>query len=185
MKEYKKTIAIVGSRETNDYWRKIAYKFSYEVAKNGITIISGLARGIDTVAHKAALDAGGETIAILGSGKDIIYPPENKDLAERIKKHGKVISPFPDGTLPLGKNFLARNKIIAEMSSAVLVVGGKRRSGTLSTAAAAANLGREVFVILGPINDPFSEVGYFLVENGARIVRAPSDLIEYVESLSY
>ncbi len=179
MKE--KAIAIVGSRETNDYWRRQAYKFSFEIAKSGITIVSGLARGIDTVAHQGALDAGGRTIAVLGSGIDVIYPPENKDLALKIKKHGKLISPFPKGTKPLAKNFLARNKIIAEMSQAILVVGGKRRSGTLSTASYAANLGLEVFVILGALTDPFSEVGYFLVENGARIARSPEDLIEYVQ----
>ena len=176
-------LAIVGSRETNSYWKDIAYKFSYEIAKSGIPIVSGLARGIDTIAHRAAIDAGGTTIAVLGSGIDIIYPPENKDLAREIEKHGKIVSPFPKGTPPLAKNFLARNKIIAEMSQAILVVGGKRRSGTLSTAAAAANLGREVFVIPGPMNDPYSEAGLYLIENGATVVEDPKEIIDYMRGL--
>jgi DNA processing protein len=179
----KKAVAVVGSRLTNDYWKKIAYKFSFEIAKSGITIVSGLARGIDTIAHKAALNAHGRTIAILGSGIDIIYPSENKDLVRKISRNGAVISYFPRGTKPLAKNFLARNKIIAEMSLALLVVGGKKRSGTLSTASHAANLGVEVFAVPGPVNDPFSEAPLYLIEQGARIARSPKDLIDYVENL--
>jgi DNA processing protein len=179
----KKAIAVVGSRETNSYWKRVAYRFSFEMAKSGITIVSGLARGIDSIAHVAAIDAGGRTIAILGSGVDIIYPSENKKLAERISKNGAVVSFFPKGTKPLAKNFLARNKFIAEVSLALLVVGGRKRSGTLSTASAAANLGKEVFAVPGQIDDPYSEAPLYLIEQGARIAKAPINLIEYVEDL--
>lgn len=179
-----RTVAIVGTREPSEYGREIAYKFAYELAKNGVTIVSGLARGIDTIAHKAALDAGGRTIAVLGSGIDIIYPPENKTLAEEIKEHGRIISPFPDGTKPLGKNFLIRNGLIVELAQAVLVVEGRERSGTLSTATHAANQNKEVFAIPGPLNSPESYLPNYLIENGARIARSPQDILEYVNSLS-
>lgn len=169
------SVAIVGTRAPTKYGREMAYKFSFSLAKNGVTIISGLARGIDTIAHQAALDAGGRTIAVLGSGKDVIYPPENKRLAEKIMEHGQVLSPFPDGTLPYGKNFLIRNELIVKLSQAVLVIEGMMRSGTLNTATHAANAGVEVFAIPGsPITD-------FLAENGARIATKPEDILEYVK----
>lgn len=155
---------------------KLAWKYSTFLAKNGVTIISGLARGIDTVAHKAALASGGRTIAVLGSGIDIIYPPENKELAEEIKKHGEVISPFPLGTKPLGKNFLARNKVIADMSDAILVIEGKTRSGTISTANWAADANKEVFAI------PGSEATDYLIENGANVANSPHDILDYLNS---
>lgn len=176
-------VAIVGSRTPTKYGHEIAYKFAYTLARNGVTIVSGLARGIDTVAHIAALDAGGETIAVLGSGIDIIYPPENKSLAERITQSGKLISPFPKGTKPIGKNFLIRNEFIAKLSQAVLVVEGRRKSGTISTATHAANLGIEVFAIPGPINSPMSEAPLHLIEQGARIAKTPEDILEYLEGL--
>ncbi len=180
----KKSIAIVGSREPTRYGREMAYKFSYELAKNGITIVSGLARGIDTIAHLAALDAGGRTIAVLGSGPDIIYPPENENLAKEIAKNGQVISPFPKGTKPLGKNFLIRNALIVKLSQAVLIVEGKERSGTLSTATHAANQNKEVFAIPGPINSPQSYLPNYLIDNGARIARSSEDILEYINSLN-
>lgn len=177
-------VAIVGSRTPTRYGREVAYKFSYELARRGVTIVSGLARGIDTVAHTAALAAGGKTIAVLGSGIDIIYPPENKELAKRIAQNGRVVSPFPKGTKPIGKNFLIRNEFIVKLSKAVLVVEGRRRSGTLSTAAHAANLGVEVFAVPGPIDSPMSEAPNYLIEQGARVANSPWDILEYLESLS-
>ncbi len=174
----KNAVAIIGAREMSVRGEKLAYEFSYELAKNGITIVSGLARGIDTIAHTAALEVGGRTIAVIGSGLDVIYPPENKALFQRITKHGAVVSQFKNGIQPLGKNFLARNKLIAKLSQAVLVIEGKRRSGTLSTVAHAANLGKEVFVI------PGSEATDYLIEEGATIANGVVDILEYL-SLSY
>lgn len=163
-----------------NYGKRTAARFARELAKNKITIISGLARGIDTVAHKAALSAGGRTIAVLGCGLDIIYPPENKAFAERIKNNGALISEFPLGTKPLGKNFLTRNRIISGLSLAVLVVEGAKRSGTLSTASWAANQGREVFAIPGPIDSPLSAAPLYLIENGAQIAQNPKDILDLI-----
>lgn len=179
-KRDRKAVAVIGSRKMTTYGRKVAAIFARELARKGITIVSGLARGIDTVAHKAALSAGGRTIAVLGCGLDIIYPPENKFLAEKIRKNGVLISEFSPGTKPFAKNFLTRNRIISGLFLAVLVVEGARRSGTLSTAAWAANQGREVFAIPGPINSPLSQVPLFLIENGAQIARKPKDILDAI-----
>lgn len=182
--EDEKAVAIVGSRITSIYGREVAYKFSYELAKKGVTIVSGLARGIDTIAHTAALDANGRTIAVLASGIDIIYPPENANLAKKIIKSGALVTEFPAGIKPLPKNFLARNRIISGLSLAVLVIEGKSRSGTLSTATHAANQGREVFAVPGPINSPLSALPNYLIENGAQIAKRPEDILEYIKSLT-
>lgn len=180
LKKDKKAVAIVGTRTPTKYGRDVAYKFSFELARNGVTIVSGLARGIDTVAHNAALDAGGRTIAVLGSGLDVIYPPENFSLAQKIAANGALVTQFPNGTKPLGKNFLIRNELVAKLSKAILVVEGSRRSGTISTANHAANLGVEVFAIPGPVNSPMSEAPLFLIEQGAQIARRPRDILEYL-----
>ena len=172
----KKAVAIVGSRFATTKGLKTAYDFAYYLAANGITIVSGLAYGIDTIAHKAALDANGRTIAVLGSGVDVIYPPENKELAQKIIKSGAVVSNFPNGTKPIGKNFLERNRLIASLSKAVLVVEGKARSGTLSTAAAAGSLGIEVFAIAG------SEATDWLIAEGVTAVASPKDVLEYINN---
>lgn len=182
--EDEKAVAIVGSRITSKYGREVAYKFSYELAKKGVTIVSGLARGIDTIAHTAALDANGRTIAVLASGIDIIYPPENANLAKKIIKSGALVTEFPAGIKPLPKNFLARNRIISGLSLAVLVIEGKSRSGTLSTATHAANQGREVFAVPGPINSPLSALPNYLIENGAQIAKKPEDILEYINNLT-
>lgn len=171
------TIAVVGSRQMTPRGEKLAWNYSYFLARNKVTIVSGLARGIDTVAHKAALAAKGKTIAVLGSGSDIIYPPENKGLAQEIKdKGGEVISPFPLGTKPFPGNFLARNRIIVELSQAVLVIEGRRRSGTISTANWAGDLNKEVFAI------PGSEATDYLIENGATIAKSPREILEYLRN---
>ena len=175
-----KAVAIVGSRKTTTYGRKMAERFARELVENNITIISGLARGIDTVAHTTALKAGGRTIAVLGCGLDIVYPQENKLLAKKIEGNGALVSEFSPGTKPHAKNFLTRNRIISGLSLAVLVVEGARRSGTLSTAAWAASQGREVFAIPGPIDSPLSAAPLFLIENGAQIARSPKDILDVV-----
>jgi DNA processing protein len=173
-------IAIVGTRKMTSYGALNAYRFSFELAGLGLTIVSGLARGIDTVAHKAALAAHGKTIAVLGSGIDLIYPPENRFLAQRISLNGALISQFPPGSLPLGKNFLARNGIISALSLAVLVIEGAQRSGTLSTATYAANQGKDVFALPGPVNSLQSEAPNFLIQNGATAVLDPKDIIDHL-----
>jgi DNA processing protein len=173
----KRAVAVVGSREMTERGRKLTEDFVEVLVKNKITIVSGLARGVDTIAHETALKYGGRTVAVIGSGLDIIYPPENKDLAERILKNGAVVSGFPEGTPPAGKNFLARNQLIVKLSQAVLVIEGKRRSGTISTANHAANEDTEVFAI------PGSEATNYLIENGASVANSPQDVIQYLDSL--
>ncbi len=172
LKKDGKAIAVVGSREMTPRGETLTKKFVKEFVKKGYTIVSGLARGIDTVAHKTALKEKGRTIAVLGSGLDIIYPSENKNLSEEIIKHGALVSPYPNSTKPFPKNFLARNRIIVELSKAVLVVEGRRRSGTLSTASWAANAGTEVFAI------PGSEATDWLINEGANSVKSPKEVID-------
>lgn len=173
----KKAVAVVGSREMTERGRKLAEEFVKELVKEKITIVSGLARGIDTVAHETALKYGGRTIAVIGSGLDVIYPAENKDLAEEISQNGAVVSGFEYGTKPLPQNFLARNQLIVKLSLAVLVIEGKRRSGTISTANHAANEGVEVFAIAG------SEATDYLIENGATAVQSPNEIVDYLNQL--
>lgn len=172
----KKAVAVVGSREMTARGKKLTEEFVKELVKENITIVSGLARGIDTIAHQTALDCGGRTVAVIGSGLDVIYPPENKKLAEEISKHGAVVSGFPEGTLPQGKNFLARNQLIVKLSQSVLVIEGKRRSGTISTANHAANDGVEVFAIKG------SEATDYLIENGATAVQSAKEIVDYMNA---
>ena len=167
-----KAIAVVGSRNASFRGEALTKKFVKEFVKEGYTIISGLAMGIDTVAHKTALKEGGRTIAVLGCGIDIIYPSENKVLSGEITKHGAFVSPYPPGTKPFPKNFLARNRIIVELSRAVLIVEGKRRSGTLSTASWAANAGIDVFAI------PGSEATDWLINEGVNSVKSPKEVID-------
>lgn len=174
----KNAVAIVGSRQPSKKGEKAAYEFSYYLAAKGVTIVSGMARGIDSVAHKAALEAEGRTIAVLGSGVDVIYPPENKNLYDEIIKNGAVVSQFPMGTKPYAKNFLERNRIVAELALAVLVVEGARISGTLSIASWAGKLGREVFAI------PGSGVTDYLISEGATIANSPMQILEYLNELN-
>lgn len=173
----KRAVAVVGSREITERGKKLTEEFVKELVRNKITIVSGLARGIDTVAHETALKYGGRTIAVIGSGLDIIYPPENKNLAEEISKNGAVVSGFQYGTQPKGENFLARNQLIVKLSQAVLVIEGKRRSGTISTANHAGNEGVEVFAISG------SEATDYLIENGATAVQSPYEIVDYLNTI--
>lgn len=168
----KKAVAVVGSRLITPRGRRLTTLFTEALVEAGYTIVSGLARGVDSVAHTTALEKKGRTIAVLGSGIDVIYPPENKALAERITKNGALVSPFPKGTPPRPENFLARNKIVVMLSVAVLVVEGKRRSGTLSTASHAANEGVEVYAI------PGSEATDWLINQGVNSVATPEKLVE-------
>lgn len=178
LKKDSKAVAIIGSRKMSEYGQKVAWDFSSALAKKGITIVSGLARGVDTVAHMAALSVGGRTIAVLGSGIDWIYPPENKDLANEIVLSGAVVTEFSPGTPPIGKNFLSRNRIISGLSVAILVVEGARRSGTLSITNWALDQGRDVFAIPGRVDSHLSELPNFLIENGAIPASKPEDILD-------
>jgi DNA processing protein len=172
------SIAIVGTRRATPYGRQSAERIAAELAQAGVTIISGLARGVDAAAHRAALGAGGRTIAVLGSGPDVIYPPEHRGLAEQILESGAIISEFAPGTKPDAQNFPARNRIISGMSLGTLVIEAPLRSGALITATFAADQGREVFVIPGSIFAQSSEGTNALLRDGARIARNGADLLE-------
>ncbi len=179
--EDENSVAIVGSRKMTSYGKEVAEMFSSELARVGITIVSGLARGIDTVAHKSTIEVGGRTIAVLGCGLDLIYPPENRGLALEISKSGAVISEFPLGYPALRPNFAFRNRIISGLSKAVVVVEGERKSGTLLTASHAAEQGRTVFAIPGQITSPMSQASSFLIKNGAKVAFSPSDVLEELD----
>jgi len=171
-------IAIVGTRNPTRYGISMAGRFASDLAAMGMTVISGMARGIDSAAHRGALSVGGKTVAVLGSGLSVIYPPENKRLYEDIAGSGAVISEFPVGEEPNAYNFPARNRIISGMSMGVLVVEAAVRSGSLITARLAAEQGREVFAVPGNINSFKSGGTHLLLKQGARLVERSADIIE-------
>jgi len=147
-------VAVVGSRLATEYGVGVAEGLGAALAARGITVVSGLARGIDSAAHRGALRVGGRTIAVLGSGADVIYPPENRRLAARIEGSGAVVSQFAPGTPPLAHHFPLRNRVIAGLSLGVVVVEAAERSGALITARLAAEFGREVMAVPGPVTSP-------------------------------
>ncbi len=171
-------VAIVGTRRMTVYGRQVAEDITTVLASSGVTVISGLARGVDAVAHQAALNAGGRTIAVLGSGVDRIYPPENRRLAERITQQGAVLSDYAPGTPPDGINFPPRNRIISGLSLAVIVIEAGSTSGALITATFAADQGREVFAVPGNITAPQSKGTNRLIQDGAHPVLDPQDVLE-------
>ncbi|MGJ8725801.1 MAG: DNA-processing protein DprA [Roseibacillus sp.] len=178
------TIGVVGSRRCTHYGRSITRTFSTGLANSGYTIISGLALGIDTEAHLAALDSGGRTIAVLGSGLLDIYPSQNRELAERIADgHGAVVSEFPLRCPPDKQTFPQRNRIVANWSTALLVAECPRRSGSLITAGMATESGRPVYAIPGPIDRPQSEGCHDLIREGATLVTQPSQILEDLQEL--
>lgn len=171
-------VAVVGTRKPTPYGRRVTGDVVRFLVEHGVTVVSGLARGIDGLAHKAALEAGGRTLAVLGSGVDIIYPPEHRDLARRIVEQGALISEYPPGTRPDAMNFPARNRIISGLSQAVVVVEAGEQSGALITAAFAAHQGREVFAVPGSIYNPKSQGTLRLIQEGAFPLRRLDDLAE-------
>jgi DNA processing protein len=175
-------VAIVGTRKMTAYGREITQKFSSELANFGITIISGLAYGVDTAAHKGCLSVGGKTAAVLGNGLDTIYPQENTALAaEIVKTGGVIISEFPLGYPSLPVNFAIRNRIVSGLSDAVIVIEGAEKSGTLLTAAHAAEQGKTVFAIPGQITSPLSFAPLFLLKNGAKIATETKDILDELD----
>lgn len=175
------SVAIVGTRKFTTYGRQITEEIAGTLALNGVTVVSGLARGIDGIAHRAALDAGGRTLAVLGSGVDRIYPPEHRRLAEQIISNGALISDYPPGTPPEGSNFPPRNRIISGMSLAVIVIEAGMRSGALITASFAAEQGREVFAVPGNITAPQSKGTNLLISRGAQPYLKPQDILDTLD----
>lgn len=174
-------VAIVGSRVPTAYGRRTARRLAREAAQAGLAVVSGLARGIDTVAHEAALEVGGSTIAVLGSGLDRVYPPENLGLSERIvAAGGAVISELEPAMGPHPAHFPQRNRIISGLSWITVVVEGKITSGSLITAKLALEQGREVGAVPGPIDSILSEGPLFLLESGAFLARRVEDILEHL-----
>ena len=181
----RKCLAIVGSRKPSPYGLKCAGYFAKVLVKSGFVIVSGLARGIDSKAHLAALKNNGLTYAVLGSGISNIYPKENSKLAEQIERSGAVISEYPPFEKPNRWNFPARNRIISGLCHAVILVEGKMGSGSIITAEHALDQGREVFCIPGNIFSENSKGVNSLINEGARLVNDPYEVADYVNSLNY
>lgn len=171
-------VAIVGTRRASAYGREVTARLAAELAESGVTVVSGLARGIDGFAHQGALRAGGRTLAVLGSGVNVIYPAEHRNLAAQIVEHGALISDYPPDRKPDAPNFPARNRIIAGLSLGTVVVEAPARSGALITCDFAADQGREVFVVPGSVLANTSVGCNRLLRDGARPVTCASDVLE-------
>ncbi|HHZ19870.1 MAG TPA: DNA-protecting protein DprA [Firmicutes bacterium] len=174
-------VAVVGSRNPTPTGAYIAEELALALGQQGITVVSGLARGIDTAAHWGAVRGGGRTIAVLGSGLDELYPPENRSLGEEIQKNGLLISEFPLGTKPVAGNFPSRNRIISGLSLGVLVVEAAKDSGSLITANLALEQGREVFAVPGPIYSMVSKGANRLIQQGAHLVQDVGDILNALQ----
>jgi DNA processing protein len=171
-------VAIVGTRRASVYGRQVTERLARELAEQHIAIVSGLARGIDSVAHTAALDAGGRTIGVLGCGPDLVYPPENAKLAARMLESGALVTEFPPGTQPEAGNFPARNRLISGLALGVLVTEAPDDSGALITTRFAAEQGRDVFAVPGNIYNRSSAGANRLIQDGARLVLDVRDVLE-------
>ena len=177
--EDERLIAVVGTRKPTAYGREAAHRLSYDLARAGVTIVSGLARGIDSIVHRAALEAGQRTIAVLGSGIDVIYPRENSMLAEEIARNGAVLSEHPLGTRPDAQNFPRRNRIMSGMTLGTVVIEAGERSGALLTANHALEQNREVFAVPGNIFSPGSRGTNRLISDArAKLVSKYEDVLE-------
>ncbi len=171
-------VGIVGARNCTNYGFTISYEIGRKLADKGIGVISGLARGIDSRSQQGALDAGGLTYGVLGSGIDVCYPPENSSLYERICQKGGMISEFSPGTKPQGKNFPMRNRIISGFCDALIVVEARKRSGSLITADFALDQGRDVYAVPGPLDNENSKGTNYLIKQGAGIFLSVEDMLE-------
>jgi DNA processing protein len=171
-------VAVVGSRKPSPYGRAVAQRLSAALAKNGYTVVSGLARGIDSLAHTGALNAGGQTLAVLGSGINVVYPPENRGLCERIEAQGAIVSEFSLDTKPDRWNFPRRNRLISGLALGTLVIEATAHSGSLHTAQHALEQGREVFAVPGRIDAPNSQGTNRLIKRGAKLVEDIGDILE-------
>ena len=182
-----KAVAIVGSRKPTSYGKEVAERLSYELAQKGIVIVSGLALGIDAIAHRGALQARQSTIAVLANGLDTIYPSSHKELARNIiENNGALVSEYKTGTPPLPHQFLERNRLVSGLADAVIVVEAAIRSGTLSTASHSLGQGREVFAVPGNITSPLSAGCNALLRQGATPVTCAQDILDVIApNISY
>ncbi|HEY7535968.1 MAG TPA: DNA-processing protein DprA, partial [Thermodesulfobacteriota bacterium] len=176
-------IAIVGTRTPDRYGRLVTELLAEELAVRGVTIVSGMARGIDSIAHMSALKKGGRTIAVLGSGLDVIYPSENKKLYEEISNRGAVISEFPLSTPPESTNFPKRNRVISGLSLGVAIIQASDKSDSLITASLALEQNREVFAVPGNIGTKLSKGTNKLIKEGAKLVESVEDILSEIETL--
>ncbi len=171
-------LAVVGTRRPTTYGKRITEKITSDLAANNICIVSGLARGIDSIAHRTALQSGGKTIAVIGSGLDRIYPPENKDLAKAISKNGIVVSEFPLGSKPDAQNFPRRNRIISGLSLGSIIIETNINGGAMQTAEYALDQNREVFAVPGNLESPQSEGTNILIQRGtAKLIKNAEDVL--------
>jgi len=177
-------LAIIGSRNPTAGGVENARDFTRALAKKGLTITSGLASGIDGTAHQAAMDAGGRTIAIMGTGLDVVYPARNRSLAAKIRNKGVLVSEFPPGTEPKRAHFPSRNRIISGLSLGVLVIEAALNSGSLITARLAAEQGREVFALPGSIHNPLAKGCHRLLREGAKLVETDTEILQELASLA-
>ena len=178
LREDECAVGVVGTRHPSVYGRQAAEEITKELARNKVTIVSGLAAGIDAVAHRATLDAGGRTIAVCGCGLDMVYPSNHATLARQIMERGALVSEFPLGTRPKAEHFPQRNRIISGMSLGVLVVEAGEESGALLTAHRALEQNRDVFAIPGSIFSPLSAGTNYLIQQGAKLIRNCEDILE-------
>jgi DNA processing protein len=174
-------IAVVGTRRASAYGREVAHMSATEFAHNQVTVVSGLALGVDAIAHKAALAAGGRTLAVLGSGVDQLYPAQNRELAHQIIENGAIISEYPLGTRPEANNFPPRNRIISGLSRGIVVVEAGTQSGSLITATFAAEQGRDVFAVPGSILHPGSTGCNQLIRDGAVPFLSVNDVLDHLD----
>ena len=175
-----KAVAVVGSRSASDYGRRVARDLARGLAEVGFTVVSGMARGIDGIAHETALNAGGRTVAVLGSGVERPYPPEHDKLYQRIGDNGAVLGELPIGTKPMAFNFPARNRLISGLSLGVVVVEATEKSGSLITASLAVEQGREVFAVPGEVGSSRSRGAHRLIRQGAKLVESVDDILEEI-----
>jgi DNA processing protein len=180
-----RAVAIVGTRNVTEYGKGLAHRFGVELARAGVTVVSGLARGIDTAAHRGALDGGGRTLAVTGCGLDIVYPADNKDLMLEIEGQGAVLSEWAPTTNPEAWHFPARNRIIAGLSLGVIVVEAAAKSGALITADFANEMGREVFAVPGNIHKTQSRGPHQLIRDGATLVESIEDVLQALEARTW
>lgn len=175
------TVAIVGTRKPTSYGKEVTERTAYELASKGVCIISGLALGVDAIAHRGALEAKGTTIAVLGNGLPTIYPSTHRQLGEAIiQSGGALISEYPEGTPPLPFRFLERNRIVSGLADAIVITEAAQRSGSLNTAMHALDQGKEVFVVPGPITSPMSLGCNALLKQGASPLLSVDDVLEFL-----
>lgn len=175
------TVAIVGTRRPTTYGKEVAHRFAYELAQKGVVIVSGLALGVDAIAHRGALEARGTTIAVLGNGLPDIYPASHKDLARQIlENHGAIMSEYEPSTAARSYQFLERNRIVSGLSDAIIIIEAAARSGTLNTASHALDQAKELFVVPGNITSPLSAGCNALLKQGAHPITSSEDVLEVI-----